>query len=114
MQKIVDRVINNAIVGSSMYSHRGSTWLVFPEKKEWIISYYDDNGYLWYNHDFFTNLFRYLDLKLGDNNIHIKKWVENNLGLKVGNNFHPDYLFGEYDWSGDFDACEVIDNGIKL
>jgi hypothetical protein len=51
---------------------------------------------------------------LGDNNPHVKRWVENNLGLKVGDNFHPDYLPGEYDWRGDFDCHEVMRDGVKL
>ena len=79
-----------------------------------VFNLFDENGYLWYSHDFFDNLFRYLDIKLGDNNPHIKRWVENELGLKVGKKFNPDYLFSEYDWSGDFDAHEVIREGIKL
>jgi hypothetical protein len=114
MEKIIDKVISDAVQGSCLYSHRDSTWLVFPEKKEWIITLYDKNGYLWYNHDFFRNLFLYLDISVGDNNPHIKRWVENNLGLKVGDNCHPDYLPGEYDWRGDFDCHEVIREGVKL
>jgi hypothetical protein len=114
MEKIIDKVISDAVQGSCLYSHRDSTWLVFPEKGEWIVSQYHKNGYLWYNHDFFRNLFLYLDISVGDNNPHIKRWVENNLGLKVGENYHPDYLIGEYDWRGDFDVHEVMRDGIKL
>jgi hypothetical protein len=115
MEKLIDKVINDSVVGSSLYSHRGSTWLIFPDKKEWIISLFDENGYLFYNHDFFTNLFRYLGLELGDNNFHVRRWVENNLGLKVGNHFHPDFLHDEYDWRGDFDMIDmVINEGVKL
>jgi hypothetical protein len=55
-----------------------------------------------------------LDISLGDNNPHVKRWVQNNLGLTVGDNFHPDYLPGEYDWRGDFDAHEVMKEGVKL
>ena len=114
MDKIIDKVINDAVMGSCLYSHRGSTWLVFPEKKEWIISCYNE-GWILYNHDFFDNLFRYLDLRLGDNNLHIKRWVENTLGLKVGYNCHPTRLIGEYDWRGDFDIVNiVISEGVRI
>jgi hypothetical protein len=114
MEKLIDKVINDSVVGSQFYSSRGSTWLVLPDKKEWIITLFDENGYLWYNYKFFSNLFRYLDLELGDNNVYVKKWVENNLGLKVGDHFHPDLLHGEYDWEDQFDVAEVITNGVKL
>jgi hypothetical protein len=41
--------------------------------------------------------------------------VENNLGLKVGNHFHPDLLHDEYDWRKDFDMIDmVINEGVKL
>lgn len=114
METIIDKVISDAVKGACLYSYRGSTWLINPEKKQWVVTVYNENGYLFYSHDFFTNLFRYLDITLGDNNLHVKRWVENKLGLKVGDNYHPDYLFSEYDWSGDFDAHEVIREGVKL
>jgi hypothetical protein len=114
MEKIIDKVINNSVAGSCLYSHKGSTWLIFPEKKEWIISSFNENGYLWYNHKFFSNLFRYLDLGLGDDNVYIRNWVENNLGLKVGEHCHPDYLPNDYDWEKEFNVEEVITKGIKL
>jgi hypothetical protein len=53
-------------------------------------------------------------LELGDNNVYVKRWVENNLRLKVGDHFHPDLLHGEYDWEDQFDVEEVITNGVKL
>ena len=114
MNNIIDKVISDAVNGTCLYSYRGSTWLINPEKKEWVVTLFDRNGYLWYNHDFFSNLFLYLDIKLGDRNPHVKRWVENVLGLEVGENWHPDYLPDEYNWSGDFDVHEVIREGVKL
>lgn len=55
MEKLIDKVINDSVVGSSLYSHRGSTWLIFPDKKEWIISLFNENGYLFYNHELGTS-----------------------------------------------------------
>ena len=114
MDKLIDKVISDAVQGSCLYSHRESTWLIFPEKGEWVITLFDKNGYLWYNHDFFRNLFLYLDMGLGDDNPHVKRWVQNKLELKVGDNCHPYYLPGEYEWRGDFDAHEVMKEGVKL
>lgn len=121
MEKVINKIINNSIVKSCTYSHNGNTWIVFPEKKQWIISCSNDNGYLWYNYDFFSNLFLYLGLELGDNNVYIKNWVESTLRLKVGEHYHPDFLPSqegfvtpEYDWRNQFDVEEVINNGVKL
>ena len=107
MDNIIYKVINDSIEGSHVYRHRGSTWIILKDKKEWVISV-SDSGYLWYNYSFFKNLFNYLSLELGDENIHIKNWVEKYLDIKVGNHYHPDRLPGEYDWSGDFDVNEII------
>jgi hypothetical protein len=32
----------------------------------------------------------------------------------VGENCHPDYLPGEYDWRGDFDVHEVMRDGVRI
>lgn len=114
MEKVVHKFINSSVEGTHLYESDGSIWLIFPEKKQWIVSFYSETNYLWYNYDFFSNLFRYLDLELGDNNFYIRKWVEKTLGFKAGKNCHPDYLPDEYDWRKDFDVEGVINDGIKL
>lgn len=113
MDDLIYKTISCAAENSQVYKYRDSTWVIFKDNKEWIVSV-SDNGYLWYNYSFFKNLFNYLSLELGDENIHIKNWVEKYLGIKVGNHYHPDRLPGEYDLSSDFDVNEVIERHEKI
>ena len=60
------------------YFHNGSMWLIFTERKQWIIEL-DENGILWYNYDFFKNLFNYVSLDVVENQHYITMWVEDTI-----------------------------------
>ena len=38
LQKLIDKVIDKAVVGCDTYKHNGSTWLLFTDDKKWIRS----------------------------------------------------------------------------
>ena len=75
MEKIINKLINNAIEGVDTYFHNGSMWLIFTDRKEWVIEL-DKNGKLWYYYDFFKNLFNYASLDVIENQHYITMWVE--------------------------------------
>ena len=52
MEKIVNRLINDAVVGVDKYTNNGSTWLIFTETKQWVIELTKE-GTLWYNYNYF-------------------------------------------------------------
>jgi len=110
-EKIINRMINDSIEGSQLYCLKDSTWLIFKDKKEWIVNVNNLNGYLWYNHAFFKNIFDYLCLDINEHSGYVRNWVINNLGIEVGDYCHPDYLPGDYDWTDEFDVNEVLDCG---
>jgi hypothetical protein len=64
MEKIVNRLINDEVAGADIYTKVGSTWLIFTERKEWVIEL-TKKGTLWYNYSFFKNLFAYLGFDVG-------------------------------------------------
>ena len=82
MKKIIDELINNAIEGVDTYFHNGSMWLIFTDRKEWVIEL-DKNGKLWYYYDFFKNLFNYASLGVIENQHYITMWVEDTLNNGV-------------------------------
>ena len=105
MEKIVNRLINDAVKGVDTYKNSGSTWLIFTENKQWVIELTKE-GVLWYNYNFFNNLFKYVSMEVTDNQHYITNWVENNVVKKVkrtrdANNFAMRVIE------------ETIQNGVK-
>jgi len=82
MEKVVNRLIDNAVEGVDTYKTDGSTWLIFTETKKWVIELTKD-GTLWYNYNFFKDLLVYLSMDVVENQHYITKWVENNVINKV-------------------------------
>lgn len=113
MEKIVNRLISEAVVGADRYTNNGSTWLIFTETRQWVIELTKEKT-LWYNYNFFKNLFSYMDFDVVENQDYITKWVEDTIinGVK-GTNFSP--TFTEYgDWlDGDERLDKIIQNGVK-
>jgi predicted peroxiredoxin len=75
LNEVINKMINKAVVGCDKYVHNDSTWLIFTDDKKWVIELTKD-GTLWYNYDFFKNLFKVLSLDVVENQNYITKWVE--------------------------------------
>jgi hypothetical protein len=82
MEKIINLLINNWTKGVDTYTHNGSTWLIFTEQKSWVIELTESKT-LWYNYNFFKELFSLTSMDVVDNQHYITKWVEDNLINKV-------------------------------
>ena len=78
MKKIINKLFNNAIEGVDVYHHNGSFWLIFTDRKEWVIEL-DKSGKLWYRYQFFQNLFNYVSLDVIENQHYITEWVEDTI-----------------------------------
>jgi predicted peroxiredoxin len=87
LQKLIDKVIDKAVVGCDTYKHNGSTWLLFTDDKKWVIELTKE-GTLWYNYYFFQKLFKVIALDVVENQHHITKWVEDTVinGVKSTQN----------------------------
>ena len=105
MEKIINRLIDEAVVDVDKYVNNNSTWLIFTESKQWVIELTKD-GTLWYNYNFFKNLFVYMSMDVVENQQYITKWVEDNIinGVK-----HLRHRKG----ADDFRAENIIQNGVK-
>jgi hypothetical protein len=105
MEKIVNRLINESLVNVDRYNNGGSTWLIFTETKQWVIELTKE-GTLWYNYNYFKNLFNYLGVDVVDNQHYITKWVENTIinGVKsIKGEYYKEIQKVEY----------TIQNGVK-
>lgn len=78
MQKLVNKIINESVKDADIYYSNGSTWIIFTDNKQWVIEL-TENKTLWYNYNFFKNLFNYLSLDVVENQHYITKWVEDNI-----------------------------------
>ena len=72
---IVRELIEYNCDGVDKYIHNNSTWLIFTDDKKWVIELTKD-GTLWYNYNFFKDVFKYLSLDVVENQNYITKWVE--------------------------------------
>jgi hypothetical protein len=105
MEKIINRLIDEAVVNVDKYINGGSTLLIFTESKQWVIELTKD-GTLWYNYNFFKNLFAYMSMDVVENQQYITNWVEDNIinGVKTTLNLSKQFNLSVED---------TIQNGVK-
>jgi hypothetical protein len=105
MDKVVNKLIDESVKGVDTYSHNGSTWLIFTESKQWVIELTESKT-LWYNYNFFKNIFNYTSMDVVENQSYITQWVEDNIinGVKHTNSFDNPSLV---------DVGYTIKNGVK-
>ena len=105
LQKLIDKVIDKAVIGCDTYKHNGSTWLLFTDDKKWVIELTKE-GTLWYNYYFFKKLFKVIALDVVENQHYITKWVEDTVinGVKsIKGEYYKEIQKVEY----------TIQNGVK-
>ena len=103
MENLIHKLIEQNIKGVDTYQHNGSTWLIFANDKRWVIELTEDKT-LWYNYTFFKSIFDFFSIDVVENQLHITKWVENNIMNKVRHTT----------WSNnDDDVEDTIQNGVK-
>jgi predicted peroxiredoxin len=105
MEKIINLLINNWTKGVDTYTHNGSTWLIFSESKQWVIELTESKT-LWYNYNFFKELFSLTSMDVVDNQHYITKWVEDNIINKV-----KDTILERNITEGEVD--DIIQDGVK-
>ena len=128
MEKIINKLINEFVKGVDIYkTDGGSIWLIFTDNKQWVIELNEHNT-LWYNYNFFKNIFNYVSMDVVENQDYITKWVENYVindvnyttwGPEMNSLFVDGVLENgiketkSYDLNNDFDTNEVIKTGVK-
>jgi hypothetical protein len=106
MEKVIHKLINEFTEGVDTYTHNGSTWLIYTESKQWVIELTKEKT-LWYNYNFFKEIFEYTSMDVVENQHHITKWVEDNIINKVSDIHFRDAR----DRKQQFE--DTIQNGVK-
>jgi hypothetical protein len=78
LQSVINNLINKYVVGCDTYTNNNSLWLIFTDKKEWVIEL-TSSGSLWYNYYFFQKIFKVLSLDVIEHQVYITKWVEDTI-----------------------------------
>lgn len=104
------KMVDERCKGCMVYTYKDTIWIINPNTREWIISYYCKAKYAWWNYDFFETVYKYLSMDIKER-LPIRNWVQSRMNVEVGENCEPDQLPGDYDWSGDFKIEDVILNG---
>lgn len=112
MKKIIYKLINELTKGSNIYTHNGSTWLIFEDTKQWVIELTKDKV-LWYNYTLFKNIFAYASMDVVENQHYITKWVEDNIinGGGVKETSQNVMIFQSMKVEDEIE--EIIENGVK-
>jgi hypothetical protein len=105
MKNAINLLMEKWIKGVDTYTHNGSTWLIFTDSKKWVIELTDSKT-LWYNYNFFKQIFDFTSLDVVENQSYITKWVEDNIINGVNHTGAPD-------WNRDKVAKYAIENGVK-
>lgn len=109
--EFINKIISCSVKGFNLYELDGRYWVASPENKQWVITYYFKTNYLWYNFHFFDNIFQYMSLNVVKNDNLICDWVVSTFNVEYPKQFHPDYVLGMYDWSGQFNSVKVVEMG---
>jgi hypothetical protein len=108
MEKIVNKLIDHSLINVDKYSKDNSTWLIFTDTRQWVIELTND-GTLWYNYNFFKNLFAFVSLDVVDSQSYITKWVEKNvLNTPVKKDWGMSEMWGRVL------VDDTIQNGVKF
>lgn len=106
MEKIIHTLIDSWTKGVDTYTHNSSTWLIFTESKQWVIELTEGKT-LWYNYNFFRQIFDFTSLDVVDNQQYITKWVEDNIINKVNNIRFRDARDNKHQFE------DTLKNGVK-
>lgn len=108
MDKLIFNIIESSTEDYILYRYRDWLWLINPKTEKWVASV-SDSGYMFYNYEFFSNLFKYVSLNCMTDKKYIKSWAMKRMGVSVGEHCYVDYDPTDYDWRDQFDVKEVIE-----
>ena len=106
---VLNRFIDTYTKDFITYHYNDSYWVINPETKEWVINV-SDNGYIFFNRDYWKTLLEFYPSKDLTNDI--RNWVLYKLKTPSSKHCYPDYIPNDYDWKDEFKE-DVIDKVIN-
>ena len=59
-------MMNELSKDCGVYAYKDDIWLINPNTKEWIVSYYSKTKYAWWNYEFFKNVYNFISMDIKD------------------------------------------------
>jgi len=112
MQELFNKMVDSLCEDCLVHTHIKDLWVIDSKTKEWIVSFNPPQKYLWWNYDFFSNIYKYLSMDIEDRQP-IMDWIQTKMNHVIGF-CEPDKLPGKYDWSNDFCVDYIISKGQPL
>jgi len=78
--------INESLIGTSLYYYKGSIWVMFSDRNEWVIEL-NQHRMLFFNYEFFVELFKYVSMDPVVSKKYIVKWVESMIKNKIKDSY---------------------------
>jgi hypothetical protein len=78
MKKILLRLMEYGLKGVDTYTHNGSVWLIFTDTNQWVLELTSEKT-LWYNYNFFKQLFCVATSDVTTQDKFITEWAEKNM-----------------------------------
>ena len=82
LKKIIFKKLYEDLSGMEIIHHDGSIWFIDRGDKYWYFEY-QNNGILYWRHNFFIDFFRIFSMKINEFEPIISEWVEEVLNCKV-------------------------------
>ena len=105
MKDMIFNIINDSVEGVDFYKNKGELWLIFTDSKQWVIRL-TERGDLYYNYDFFKNIFKYLSMDVVENQYYITEWVEDTIQNGVRRAF-------KFKFALQHSVEDTIQNGVR-
>jgi|LakMenE01Jun11ns_1017448.scaffolds.fasta_scaffold9612639_2 hypothetical protein len=86
MEKLMKSFINESLIGTSLYYYKGSIWVMFSDRNEWVIEL-NQHRMLFFNYEFFVELFKYVSMDPVVSKKYIVKWVESMIKNKIKDSY---------------------------
>lgn len=105
IERLLFEEFDENIKGADIYNNDGSMWIIFTERRKWVVEF-TKTGTLWYNYRHFTDILIFFGMGLDEGTEYIKKWYEERFLFKpkiVDNKINDRIFFVE----------DTIDNGVK-
>ena len=109
MNNLFNKMVDSMCEDCLVHTHVKDLWVIDSKTKQWIISFHPPTKYLWWNYDFFSNIYKYLSMDIYDRQP-IIDWIQTKMNHEIGL-CEPDKLPGYYDWSCDFNVDHIVSNG---
>ena len=81
LERLIFKTFEKEIEGTDIYNNNGSMWVIFTDKKKWVVEYTKERT-LWYNYSLFNSIMMLFGVDNNETAEYVKMWFENRFLFK--------------------------------